>query len=326
MRLLAVLLAQRLQLRTARRPLLQRLQRFFQQRFQLGVQRALRILAGEGHANRVLRTAGEQTIQVQRAAGFRTGTGQPFAAERLHADHRANHIAVDVQVAHLRAAGDLGDGLVDAGMHAERQAVARGVNLLHQFVQLVTVIAHHVQHRAEDLFFQLVEAIEFDKRRRHKGPVAPFACVFAILAHRLVDGASFGAHRLNMAFNILFRFRIDNRADIGGQPARIAHPALAHGAAQHGQRMVGDLFLQAEDAQGGAALAGAVERGSQDVDHHLLGQRRRVDDHRVHPAGFGDQRRRATLGIEAAGNITLQQRRHFGGAGEHHAAYALIGG
>ncbi len=89
----------------------------------------------------------------KRTAGFRTGTGQPFAAERLHADHRANHIAVDVQVAHLGAAGDLGDGFVDTGMHAEGQAVARGVNLLDQFVQLVTVIAHHVQYRAEDLFF-----------------------------------------------------------------------------------------------------------------------------------------------------------------------------
>ena len=234
LRLLAVLLAQRLQLRTARGPLLQRLQRFFQQRFQLGVQRTLRILAGEGHANRVLRTAGEQTVQIQRTAGFRTGTGQPFAAERLHADHRANHIAVDVQVAHLGAAGDLGDGFVDTGMHAEGQAVARGVNLLDQFVQLVTVIAHHVQYRAEDLFFQLVEAVELDKRRRHEGPVTPFAGVFAILAHRLVDGAAFGAHRLNMAFDILFRFRIDNRTDIGGQAPRIAHPALAHGAAQHG--------------------------------------------------------------------------------------------
>lgn len=153
LRLLAVLLAQRLQLRTARGPLLQRLQRFFQQRFQLGVQRTLRILAGEGYANRVLWTAGEQTVQIQRTAGFRTGTGQPFAAERLHADHRANHIAVDVQVAHLGAAGDLGDGFVDTGMHAEGQAVARGVNLLDQFVQLVTVVAHHVQYRAEDLFF-----------------------------------------------------------------------------------------------------------------------------------------------------------------------------
>lgn len=119
-------------------------------------------------------------------------------------------------------------------MYAEGQAVAGSVNLLHQFVQLVTVIAHHVQHRAEDLFFQLVEAVEFDKRRRHKGPVVPFAGVFAILAHRLIDGAAFGAHRLNMAFDILFRFRIDNRADIGGQAAGIAHPALAHRAAQHG--------------------------------------------------------------------------------------------
>ncbi len=60
--------------------------------------------------------------------------------------------------------------------------------------------------------------------------------------------------------------------------------------------MIGDLFLQAKHAQGGAALASAVERGSQHVDHYLLGERRRIDDHCVHPAGFGDQRRRAALG------------------------------
>jgi delta 1-pyrroline-5-carboxylate dehydrogenase len=38
--------------------------------------------------------------------------------------------SANVQVAHLRAAGDLGDGLVDAGMHAEGQAVTGGVNLV----------------------------------------------------------------------------------------------------------------------------------------------------------------------------------------------------
>jgi hypothetical protein len=39
-------------------------------------------------------------------------------------DYRANHIAVDVQVADFRAAGDLSDGFVDTGMHAEGQTVA----------------------------------------------------------------------------------------------------------------------------------------------------------------------------------------------------------
>ena len=36
-------------------------------------------------------------------------------------------------------------------------------------------------------------------------------------------------------------------------------------------------------------------------------------------AGFGDQRDRTTLGIQATGDVALQQARDFGGAGEHHA-------
>ncbi len=105
-------------------------------------------------------------------------------------------------------------------MHAKGQAVARGVNLLDQFVQLVTVVAHHVQYRAEDLF-QLVEAVELDKRRRHEGPVTPFAGVFAILTNRTVDGAAFGAHRLNMAFDILFA-----SASITGPISVVRRPGL----------------------------------------------------------------------------------------------------
>lgn len=104
--------------------------------------------------------------------------------------------------------------------------------------------------------------------------MASLVCVFATLAHHLVDGASFDTHRPSMASNIFFRFRTDNQADIDDQSARVAHPTFAHGAAQHGRRMVDSLFLQAEDVQGGVALAGAVGRGSQYVDHHLLGERR----------------------------------------------------
>ena len=115
-----------------------------------------------------------------------------------------------------------------------------------------------------------------------------------------------------MAFNILFGFGIDDRTNVGRQTARVAHPAFAHCAAQHGQRMVGDLFLQAENTQGGTALPGAIKRGGQHVDHHLLGKGRGVDDHGVHPAGFGDKRRRATLCIQAAGDIALQQCGDFG--------------
>ena len=156
-------------------------------------------------------------------------------------------------------------------MHAQGQAITRGVDLLNQPVQLVAVIAHHVEHRAEDLFFQLVEAVEFDQRRWNESTAGPLARIFTGFAHRLEDFAPFGAQRLNMALNVLFGFGVNNRPDIGGQAARIAHPALGHRAAQHGQRMIGDIILQAEYAQGGAALPRAVERRGEHIDHHLLG-------------------------------------------------------
>lgn len=62
----------------------------------------------------------------------------------------------------------------------------------------------------------------------------PFAGIFAIFTYRLEDIAAFRAQRLNMALDILFGFRVDYRADIGGQTTRVPHPAFAHRAAQHG--------------------------------------------------------------------------------------------
>jgi ABC-type nitrate/sulfonate/bicarbonate transport system substrate-binding protein len=93
----------------------------------------------------------QQAVQVQRATGFRAGTRQAFAAERLHADHGTDDVAVDVDVTGVDVVDHLGDGLVDAGVHAQGQAVAGGVDLADQLVDVLALVAHHVQHRAEDL-------------------------------------------------------------------------------------------------------------------------------------------------------------------------------
>ena len=50
------------------------------------------------------------------------------------------------------------DGLVDARMDAQRQAVAGGVDRVDHRVELVGLPADHVQHRAEDFLVQLVAA------------------------------------------------------------------------------------------------------------------------------------------------------------------------
>jgi hypothetical protein len=85
-----------------------------------------------------------------------------------------------------------------------------------------------------------------------------------------------------------------------------------------------DVALDAEHAQRRAALAGAVERRADDVADHLLGERRRVDDHRVLAAGLGDERHRLPVRAEAAGEALLQQPRDLGRAGEEHALDARV--
>ena len=49
---------------------------------------------------------GAEAQQVVGSTRLRTRSAQPFAAEGLHADHRADDVAVDIDVADPRAAFD----------------------------------------------------------------------------------------------------------------------------------------------------------------------------------------------------------------------------
>lgn len=60
--------------------------------------------------------------------------------------------------------------------------------------------------------------------------------------------------------------------DIGGQATRITHPAFGHCAAQHFQRVVGNLILQAQHAQRRTTLTRTVERRGQYIHDDLFGQ------------------------------------------------------
>ena len=92
-----------------------------------------------------------EAAQIVRAAGLRAGAGQTGAAERLGADHGADHVAVDVDVAVGEPRHDLLDGRVDARVDAERQAVAVAGDVVEQRVELVGAPAHDVQDRPEHL-------------------------------------------------------------------------------------------------------------------------------------------------------------------------------
>ncbi len=285
---------------------------------------------GQRRAHRILRAGRQQAQQVQRAARLRAGARQALAAERLHAHHRADDIAVHVQVAHVRTLDDMRDGLVDAGMDTQRQAIAGAVDLLDEPGQASAIRilgralpAHHVQHRAEDLARQVRQAVEFDHSGRHEGAVRA-GSRHRRVHRRLMHASALGAHRVDMAGDAVARLGVDHRADVGGQAVRIAHRQLGHAALEHGEHAVGHIVLQAQHAQRRAALPRRIESRRQHIRHHLLGQRRRVDDHRVLAAGLGNQRDGRAVGVEAAGQRALQDARHLGRAGEHHALGARI--
>ncbi len=95
-----------------------------------------------------------EAVQRGRAAGFRAGAGEAAAAEGLHAHHGADLVAVDIGVADAQARGDALLGGLDAGVDAECQAVAGGVDRIEQVIEAVGAETRDVQDGAEDFPLQ----------------------------------------------------------------------------------------------------------------------------------------------------------------------------
>ena len=106
-------------------------------------------------------------MQVARAAGLGACAGEPLAAERLHANHRADHIAVDVDVAVGEPGHDPRGGRVDAGMDPKREPEPGPHQVVEHAVELVRPPAHDVKDRAEHLLLELRRTIEIDDGGRH---------------------------------------------------------------------------------------------------------------------------------------------------------------
>ena len=144
-------------------------------------------------------------------------------------------------------------------MDAVREPVSGRVDRVDQRRQLVASPAHDVQHRAEHFARQhrdAADAAEIDRcvgatnvPRAHSSAAAagtraaPRACIAAMCACERVA-----------------RVGVDHRADIGGEPARIARHRARAARLRACEHDVGDVVLQAQDAQRRAALARAVER------------------------------------------------------------------
>ena len=158
---------------------------------------------------------------------------------------------------------------IDAAMNPQGQAIAKAVDAVEQFLQMVLAKAQHMQDGPEDLAFQAVEAIDLEGPRGNEptlgttGTEAGFVNQLTLARHARRMGLQ---HRLGIA--------IDHRPHICRKQSGIADLEFGHGAAQHVEKLVGDIFLDAENAQGRAALARALKGGDQHIAHHLLGQGR----------------------------------------------------
>ena len=89
---------------------------------------------------------------------------------------------------------------------------------------------------------------------------------------RLVHAQAPGPELVDVLLDHAFGLGVYDRAHVGGQYRGVAHMEFLHGAAQHGQQLLGTVFLHAKQAQGRAALACAVKSRGQDIRHRLLDQ------------------------------------------------------
>ena len=90
-----------------------------------------------------------------RSSGFRAGSAQPLASERLAFHHRADLVAIDVEIADAGMFLDIVTHRVDAALQAQGKAVAGRVDRIDDLVELVTGKANDVKNCAEILLIQL---------------------------------------------------------------------------------------------------------------------------------------------------------------------------
>ena len=73
--------------------------------------------------------------------------------------------------------------------------------------------------------------------------------------HRLACGL----HGGNVPLDLDARVLVDHRADIGVHAVGVAHDPFAHGFLDHMDHALGAVFLDAQQAQRRAALAGRIK-------------------------------------------------------------------
>ena len=202
-----------------------------------------------------------------RPAGFRAGARQPLTAKRLHTHHRANLIAVHIQIAHACANPDRFNGFFDARMHAQCEAIAARVNRIDHLQQFARLKRDHMQHRAEHFILDGIKAGNFKRAGRKEMSLRNIH-----RQRRLSDLAKLRGHAFAVRDQHLKRLAVDHRADVGVEPRRIAQCQFLHRAFQQKRDARRDVLLHAQNSQRRTALPGTVEGRSDHIIHHLLRQ------------------------------------------------------
>src|SRR5690606_18839407 len=101
---------------------------------------------------------GGEAAQIGGSAGFRPGAGEPGTAKRLAADDRADHAAIDVDIAVREPLRDMRCPRLDTRMHAESEAVAVRGDGVEECVERVGAPAYDMQNWSEHLFGELAGA------------------------------------------------------------------------------------------------------------------------------------------------------------------------
>ena len=205
-------------------------------------------------------------------------------------------------------------------MHAESKAKAQGVDLVDDRIHVFPCIAQHVQHGAKDFAAKILYLAHLNQRRGHKVAIAAFR--WQLQANDLM---ALVLHGSDVGFNVGHGLRVNDGAHVGAQLVRIAHAQLLHGTLQHVQHMVCAVFLQAQQAQGRAALTCRVIGRLQYIAHHLLGQGRRIDHHGVDAASLGNQWHRLAMAAQALRQRAVNVLGHGVGAGKHHGVGIRMG-
>ena len=139
--------------------------------------------------------------------------------------------------------------------------------------------------RGLDLARELGDAVNLDDGGRDEAPHGGF-----LWKLQLLDPCALCAHAFDVCLDTGFRIRRDHRTDIGTETVGPPDRKHVHRALEHVERALGDILLQAEHPQRGAALSGTVEGGRDHIRNDLLGEGRGVDDHGILAAGFGNER------------------------------------